>query len=378
MKFIFHHNGDSEVGINGEMAEVVIGVDGFNEADQMEHVAHIKETLTPAFKEVFGGFKTHCVVESEAVKDEPTESNTMVLKRITPETVLSRGEKPEGVKYGLVVDTETTGINPSVDKMVEIGLVLFSYDPDTGRIFDVESYSSLDDPGCPISPEASAVSGITDEMVKGQRADDGIVQNMVAKADVIIAHNADFDRKVLERRFPDEGFKSKPWACSMSQIDWKSEGISTKKLDYIAFRLGLFYDAHRVEADCLAVLGVLSKKLPVSGEIGLVQLHKNHSKPAYIVSATGARFEAKDALKGNGYSWNPDNKVWFKEVGADDYKDEMEWLASNVYMNRIFSIQRRDVNEFNRFSDRRAVNQVVKGIPFADDEPDRLRSPRPN
>ena len=377
MKFIFHHNGDSEVGINGEMAEVVIGVDGFSEEDQMEHVALIKEALTPAFKEIFGGFKTHCVVESEMFKDTASENDTMVLKRITPETVLSRGEKPDGVKYGLVVDTETTGINPSVDKMVEIGLVLFSYGPDTGRIFGVESYSSLDDPGCPISPEASAVSGITDEMVKGQRADDGIVRGMVTKADVIIAHNADFDRKVLERRFPDAGFKSKPWACSMSQIDWKSEGISTKKLDYIAFRLGLFYDAHRVEADCLAVLGVLSKKLPVSGEIGLVQLHKNHLKPAYVVSASGARFEAKDALKGNGYSWNPENKVWFKEVGTDDYKDEMEWLADNVYMNRTFSIQRREVNEFNRFSDRRAQSEFVKGISFADDEPRKVTALRP-
>jgi DNA polymerase III epsilon subunit-like protein len=43
-----------------------------------------------------------------------------------------------------------------------------------------------------------------------------------APARLVVAHNAAFDRKFLER--PCETFSTKPWACSISQINWAAEG----------------------------------------------------------------------------------------------------------------------------------------------------------
>jgi hypothetical protein len=59
------------------------------------------------------------------------------------------------------VDLETSGVSPSDDRVTEIGIILV--DGDTL----VEEWSSLVDPGVPIPPEITALTGITNEMARG-------------------------------------------------------------------------------------------------------------------------------------------------------------------------------------------------------------------
>ena len=68
-----------------------------------------------------------------------------------------------------VVDVETTGINPDSDKIIELGICLFEYDRQNGRIYKVlGSWEWFEDPGLSIPPEITNITGITDEMVTGQ------------------------------------------------------------------------------------------------------------------------------------------------------------------------------------------------------------------
>ena len=90
-------------------------------------------------------------------------------------------------------DLETTGTKPSEDMIVEVGAVLF----DGARA--VKGYGKLIDPGCPIPPDASAVNGITDDMVRGKPK---IAEVLAEFADFcgdlpLVAHNAPFDFKFL-------------------------------------------------------------------------------------------------------------------------------------------------------------------------------------
>ncbi|HEY5654147.1 MAG TPA: 3'-5' exonuclease [Pontiella sp.] len=90
-------------------------------------------------------------------------------------------------------DLETTGTSPRQDMIVEVGAVLF----DGSRA--VKGYGALIDPGCPIPSDASAVNGITDEMVRGKPR---IKEILVEFADFcgdlpLVAHNAPFDYKFL-------------------------------------------------------------------------------------------------------------------------------------------------------------------------------------
>jgi hypothetical protein len=124
-----------------------------------------------------------------------------------------------------VADVETTGTNPNSDKIIELGICLFEYDRQSGRIYKIlGSWEWFEDPGVSIPPEITKITGITDEMVAGHRIDERAVNDLLSRVVLVIAHHADFDRRFLEKRLP--VFAPKHWACSRFDIDWKAEGIA--------------------------------------------------------------------------------------------------------------------------------------------------------
>lgn len=199
----------------------------------------------------------------------------------------------------LILDTETTGLSHESDRIIELAMLLVSVDAATGRPFGpVETFEGFEDPGMPIPDVAKQVTGITDEMVRGQRLDDARVQVLIERADLVVAHNAGFDRPFVEARFP--GFAHKPWACSFADIDWKAQGTESAKLGALARDRGWFYNAHRALVDCHALLQVLASPQADGSSTGLVRLIAAASRPSYKLRATGAPFEAKHLLKARG------------------------------------------------------------------------------
>jgi len=283
-----------------------------------------------------------------------------VIRRITPRKSFAESDG-RVLSKGVVVDTETTGINPDKDAIIELGMVLFEFDPSTGIAYNaIESFDQLEDPGFPIPPDSIMVHGITDEMVAGKRIDDTSVKQFLEGVSLIVAHNAKFDRVFLEKRLPI--FESLPWGCSFAQVDWNSQGIGSAKLDYIAYQYGHFYDAHRADVDCFALLEILQKKLPYSGEVVLKSILNALGQKSYTVYATGSSFETKDMLKARYYRWDGDKKCWHITVTGDDaIKDEVAWLKSNVYGGKKAKVEIEVQNCMSKFSNR-SGNRVVREI----------------
>ncbi|MDI1272399.1 MAG: DNA polymerase III subunit epsilon, partial [Polaromonas sp.] len=168
-------------------------------------------------------------------------------------------------------------------------------------------------------------------------------------ADLVIAHNAGFDRPFVEARLAQ--FAQRPWACSFADLDWKKEGRGSAKLTQLALELGWFYDAHRAEMDCHALLAVLASPLPVSGQTGLAQLLTVAARPGYRLQATAAPFEAKDLLKARGYRWDGEHRVWHTRLGDEaQLQAECEWLKASVYGNRTARVQVERLDAGNRYS----------------------------
>ena len=296
----------------------------------------------------------------DAVRLLDTHPDYKIIRRITPRKTFSENDG-RVLSKGVVVDTETTGTNPDKDAIIELGMVLFEFDPATGTVYKVlGSLDQLEDPGFPIPPDSTAVHGITDEMVTGKRIDETSVERFLEGVSLVVAHNSKFDRVFLEKRLPI--FESLPWGCSFAQVDWNGEGIASAKLDYIAYQFGFFYEAHRAEVDCFALLEILQQKLPKSGELVLKSILTGLVQKSYTVYATGSPFETKDILKARAYRWNGDKKCWHTTVtGGDAIKAEVAWLKGNVYGGKPAKVEIEVQNSMSKFSNRvgnRAVREI--------------------
>ncbi len=251
----------------------------------------------------------------------------------------------------IVLDTETTGLDSKSEKVIELAMLSVLVDVATGLpVGPVTIYESFEDPGKPIPAQITEITGIDDSMVKGLHIDDAAVTALVQQADLIVAHNAGFDRPFVETRFP--VFAGKAWACSFMGIDWKKEGSGSAKLEFLASERGWFYDAHRAQVDCHALLQVLASPL-TDGQTGLSRLLAGAHQTRYKLRATGAPFEAKDKLKARGYRWDGEGRVWWCSLGSDALLDaECVWLRAEVYGQRSARVQLEAMDSRVQFSSR--------------------------
>jgi len=260
------------------------------------------------------------------------------------------GSPATSVTRVVVLDTETTGLDASKEAIIELAMLRVEVDNTSGLpVGEVRVFDQLEDPGKPIPAEVVTLTGITDAQVRGQRLDESSVLDMLKGVDVVIAHNAGFDRPFVEARFPD--FAKLRWACSFADIDWKAQGRSSSKLESLAQSMGLFYDAHRAEMDCHALLAVLAAPLPVGSETALARLLRSASSPSYRLSATNAPFESKDRLKARGYRWNGDQRVWQTRLSDQAALEaESSWLREVVYNGRSAVIQVEKLDARTKYS----------------------------
>ncbi len=264
-----------------------------------------------------------------------------VKRRLLP--ILNFGPGTGGpTRRVLVLDTETTGLDWRAESIIELAMLAVDVDLETGKpVGEVEVYEDFEDPGRPIPPEIVKLTGITSQDVKGQKLNEAKIKDMVERADLIVAHNAGFDRPFVENRL--EVFEHKAWACSFQGINWKAQGMGSAKLEFLCSELGWFYDAHRAQVDCHALLRVLSSPLQSDNSegssTGLQQLFKAAENARTVVKAFGSPFETKDKLKARGYRWDAEARVWYTAVKSAEALDaEAEWLKSEVYGGRAARI----------------------------------------
>ena len=275
-----------------------------------------------------------------------------VLRKLKPrEAIVPPPGTP--IRQGLLVDVETTGLDTDHDEIIELAMVPFTYGLD-GKIFEVgPAFHRFREPSNPIPPEITALTGITAEMVAGQSIDPAEVTDFVSGSALVVAHNAAFDRRFLERMT--EKFSLMPWACSMTQVEWANEGYEGTKLAYLAGAAGFYYDRHRASNDCVAVIELLALPLPSTGEPAMARLLEQARRPTWRVWAENSPFDLKNSLKSRGYRWNPDGnpspRAWYVEVADDKLEAELSFLKEEIYQREIDLLVHR-LTAYNRFTDR--------------------------
>jgi len=254
-------------------------------------------------------------------------------------------------KIGVFLDIESTGLSYTEDKLIELGMVKFEYSAD-GRIFRIlEEFNGYQDPGRNISAFITGLTVISDDMVKGKNIDEAAVSEYLEDVDLIVAHNAKFDRSFFETTFPT--IKPKAWSCSMFDVNWNQEAIESFKLEYIAYKYNFFYEGHRAIIDCLVGIHILSQELYNSKQLVLKQLLDNAMQPKFKLWAKNAAYAHKDLLRARKYRWDTHPahgfKAWSIELPENQVEAEINYLKEEIYQSQM-NIPVDIFDAYSRFS----------------------------
>ncbi|MTI83043.1 MAG: hypothetical protein FH756_03890 [Firmicutes bacterium] len=157
-----------------------------------------------------------------------------------------------------LIDIGTTGLSPVRDEIIELCIILFSFDCETGEVIDIlDKYCGLREPSVPFSKRANKLLGISRKSVQGMSLDSRRIKSLLDQAEIIVAHNASFHSAFVSNHFTEAA--EKPWYCSMNGIDWKGKGFLSKSLHKLLKAHGIESPArNRAKYNALATLSFLS------------------------------------------------------------------------------------------------------------------------
>ena len=164
-----------------------------------------------------------------------------------------RGEAPEQL---LIVDTETTGLDVQTDQCLEVGAVLFSVS--SRQVLAQVSFLLPVD-----SNPAEAINRIPAPVTRmPQPWQQGLAyfQELMSSADVLVAHNASFDRQWFGRGVLPSA--SRPWLCTLEDVRWPAERQLRARPSVIDLALAYgvpVWAAHRALTDCLYLAEVFRR-----------------------------------------------------------------------------------------------------------------------
>lgn len=268
----------------------------------------------------------------EFLKVLSEHSDYQVLKRV-PVSLFSTKITKNKTFVATIIDLETMGLDATQHEIIEIGLLSFLFSTEDGILEISESYSALQDPGKPIPPEITRVTGLRNQDVQGKAINWNFIEQVLKKTHLVICHNSRFDRNFLEIQTPEavqSVVKTLPFACTIHDIDWCERGFENARLDYLNWKLGYFYDGHQALNDCWATLNLLIQEKGAFDE-----LKDKVRKKQTLICAENAPFSKKDLLKARKYRWSDGTgnlpKGWWTIIDNANLGDEKSWLDTEVY-----------------------------------------------
>ena len=200
----------------------------------------------------------------------------------------------------LIVDTETTGLDPASDALCELGAVLFSV-PHRAVISQLSFLLPV------LSNDAIAINGIEPQLSQLPQPSSELMAVFVAmarQADAFLAHNAAFDRPWIEPLLPAElRGVARPWICTCEGIRWP--GLKPNpSLQSLALAHGIpVWAAHRALTDCTYLAQVLERDPELEAHL------QEGLQPRRLVAAQ-LPYEQRELARQAGFRWIPEAKQW--------------------------------------------------------------------
>ncbi len=237
------------------------------------------------------------------------------------------GVPPDGCCIA-IIDTETTGLDIEQDKLIELAIQLLFVDDCGNVLAHIAPISWLEDPQVVIDPRITMLTGLAAHHLAGKTIDDRAASALIDRADVCVAHNASFDARWIEKRFPEH--VGKAWACSCGEIDWLPLGFEGRSQQHLLSQAGWFSNAHRAGDDVWSLFHLLRQEQADPGSnhrrTHLQRLLHTSAQNTFRVEAVHAPYSAKDRLKARQFRWDAARKIWCKELAQTDLAAERSWF----------------------------------------------------
>jgi DNA polymerase-3 subunit epsilon len=205
----------------------------------------------------------------------------------------------------LIVDLETTGLDPKDCEVIEVAASLF----DVKHRAVVSSLAFLMPCDSNAAEEINHIPASLSQTSSPWRTGLIMLTELLAVSDCLIAHNAAFDRKWFGRGNLPKIWQ--PWLCSMIDFEWGSRG-GTNLRDLAVNHGVTVAKAHRALADVELLAGVLASRED------LEELLEGAVAPKITIAAR-VSYERREEAKTRGFNWNRLTRRWEKRMTGTTY-----------------------------------------------------------
>jgi DNA polymerase III subunit epsilon len=204
----------------------------------------------------------------------------------------------------LLLDVESTGVDPSINQCIEIAVCLF----DVKLASPITSYANI---MYAPSNDAFHVNGIYPELLLEAQPDPDeyiwpFVLSLAQMSDAIIAHNAEFDKQFV----PEDVRSAAPWICSMNDLEFERGKLGSSLLALAAAHKVPIGAAHRAGAD-VDLLARLLERVAEKHSLEQMFLEGLRPKKRYVAQVS---FAEKDLAKQCGFAWQKETKSWWRNI----------------------------------------------------------------
>ena len=212
-------------------------------------------------------------------------------------------------------DVETTGLDKQKDRVIEIGVCLYS----TGQKKYLDSVGQLvQSDGVQVSQEITDITGITQGAVDrfGYDPADALntVIEFVKQADAVLGHNIRyFDWPIVENWAKRLGVNLPPVLLVDTMED--IPGVDGEQLITMCAKKGFVNpEQHSALNDAQATM-----KLAMSYDIDAIVARAKI--PTVIVQSHAPRTPTNSENKKYKFRWSPERKVWYKAIKETDVQE---------------------------------------------------------
>lgn len=264
-----------------------------------------------------------------------------VLRPLVAPELPDPAEVPGPRRRALLVNTQTTGLDPQYDDLLEVAVLPIEYAVRTGQILWCgPTIVQRRDIGRSLYPDEVRRASITSAELVGQRIDERFLHHASDHTDFVISFAAEFHRKFLHPFAPNLA-AARPWACAFHDVPWGTKGgYRYQSLPaLLASHAGMYLpETSHAAQYVMAVLVLLGTPFK-DASYPMQHLLDAARGEFMLMPALGVPHERNRELKARGYRYYPGKpgtaRGWYKVVRADDLNAEKVWQVDRLYNGRV-------------------------------------------